>query len=171
MVGSSKLYQPQWEMGQFFGHETSRDWNGNHYWGITGGYFQKLFTPKCQLIPIPFLFLFLFVTWLVPMRPMTAWQDDESNPHPSAVKKLWSGVTLRSPLSAVSDSFGHENEVDISKSSEDKTSATGSKVAPRSMGSLFSPMEKAKQAQREVYPLYHGSYTGGTKPFVQFTWE
>lgn len=61
----------------------------------------------------------------------------------------------------VSDSFGHENEVDISKSSEDKTSATGSKVAPRSRGSLFSPMEKTKKAQKEVYPfipreLYRG---------------
>lgn len=53
----------------------------------------------------------------------------------------------------VSDSFGHENEVDISKSSQDKTSATGSKVAPRSMGRMFSPMEKAKKAQTEVYPL------------------
>lgn len=54
----------------------------------------------------------------------------------------------------VSDSFGPENEVDKSKSSEEKTSATGSKVAPRSMGSEFSPMEKAKKAQREVYPFY-----------------
>ena len=51
-----------------------------------------------------------------------------------------------SVVSVVSDSFGHENEVDKSKSSEEKTSATGSKVAPRSMGSKFSPMEKGKQA-------------------------
>lgn len=56
---------------------------------------------------------------------------------------------MRSPLSVVSDSFGHENEV--SKSSEEKMAATGSKVAPRSMGSLFSPMEKAKQAQKAVH--------------------
>lgn len=75
-------------------------------------------------------------------------------PIPLPLKILWSGITLRSPLSVVSDSFGHENEVDISKSSEVKTSATGSKVAPRSMGSLFSPMEKTKKAQKEVYPFY-----------------
>lgn len=42
----------------------------------------------------------------------------------------------------VSDSLGHENEVDISISSEEKTSATGSNVAPRSMGSEFSPTRK-----------------------------
>lgn len=71
----------------------------------------------------------------------------------------------------VSDSFGHENEVDISKSSEDKTSATGSKVAPRSRGSLFSPMEKTKKAQKEVYPFYTKGAIQGTKPCVQFTWE
>lgn len=53
----------------------------------------------------------------------------------------------------VSDSFAHENEVDISKSSEEKTSATGSKVAPRSKGSLFRPMEKTRKAQKEVYPF------------------
>lgn len=58
-----------------------------------------------------------------------------------------------------SDSFGHENE--LSKSSEEKTSATGSKVAPRSMGSLFSPMEKAKKAQKCLSLLYKGSYRGG----------
>lgn len=90
---------------------------------------------------------------------MTVCQDDESNPHPSALEN-WSGITLRSPLSVVSDSFGHENEVDISKSSEENTSATGSKVAPRSMGSLFSPMEKAKQAQKEIYPFISRNYTG-----------
>lgn len=62
---------------------------------------------------------------------------------------------LRSPLSAVSDSFGHENEVDISKSSEEKTSATGSNVAPRRKGSLFSPREKNnnnKRQRKEVHP-------------------
>lgn len=66
---------------------------------------------------------------------------------------LGSGITPRSPLSVVSDSFGHESEADNSKSSEDKMSATGSKVAPRSIGSLFSPTEKAKKAQRHL-PLY-----------------
>lgn len=61
----------------------------------------------------------------------------------------------------VSDSFGHENE--FSKSSEEKTSATGSKVAPRSMGSLFNPMEKAKKAQRKVYPFYISAAVQGGK--------
>lgn len=66
----------------------------------------------------------------------------------------------------VSDSFGHDNEADISKSSEDKTSATGSNVAPRRIGSLFSPMEKTKKAQREVYPCYtEATKTAATKPF------
>lgn len=65
-----------------------------------------------------------------------------------------------------SDSFGHENEV-----SEEKTSATGSKVAPRSIGSMFSPMEKAKKAQKRFMPLYEGDYTSLQKPYVQFTWE
>lgn len=83
----------------------------------------------------------------------TVCQDDESNPHPSAFQKLRSGITLRSPLFVVSDSFGHENEADNSKSSEDKTSATGSNVAPRSIGSFFSPMEKAKEGQKDVYPF------------------
>lgn len=63
---------------------------------------------------------------------------------------------MRSPLSAVSDSFGHENELDISKSSEEKTSATGSKVAPSRMGSLFSPMEKNNNNKKEVHPCYIG---------------
>lgn len=87
---------------------------------------------------------------------------------------------LRSPLSAVSDSFGHENEVDISKSSEEKTAATGSNVAPRRKGSLFSPMEKnnnnKKGTEKEVHPCYigEGNYQHGREkkePFVQITWE
>lgn len=55
-----------------------------------------------------------------------------------------------------SDSFGHENEV---SKSEEKTSATGSKVAPSSKGSLFSPMERAKKAQKRFIPVYQRSYT------------
>lgn len=55
-----------------------------------------------------------------------------------------------------SESFGHENEV---SKSEEKTSATGSKVAPSSMGSLFSPMERAKKAQKRFIPVYQRSYT------------
>lgn len=107
---------------------------------------------------------FLIIQW-------QAYQDDESNPHPSAVKyKLWSGITLRSPSSVVSDSFGHENEVDISMSSEDKMSATGSKVAPRSMGSLFSPMEKKKRHRKSFIPKPRESHRVA-KPFLQFTWE
>lgn len=70
-------------------------------------------------------------------------------------------MTLRSPLSVVSDSFGHDNEADNSKSSEEKTSATGSKVAPRSKGSLFSPMEKAKKAQKDVYPFMSRELNNG----------
>lgn len=69
---------------------------------------------------------------------------------------------LRSPLSAVSDSFGHENEVDISKSSEEKTSATGSNVAPRRMGSLFSPMEKNNNKKRGS-PLLHRGWELSTR--------
>lgn len=66
----------------------------------------------------------------------------------------------------VSDSFGHDNEADISKSSEDKTSATGSNVAPRRMGSLFSPMEKTKKAQREVYPVTPRQPDSGDKTIL-----
>ena len=70
-------------------------WNGNHYRGITGGYFQKLFTPKCRLSDPDSLdhlmfflvsFRFLFVTSLVPINLMRACQDDESNPLPFALK-------------------------------------------------------------------------------------
>lgn len=61
----------------------------------------------------------------------------------------------------VSDSFGHDIEADNSKSSEEKTSATGSKVAPRSKGSLFSPMEKAKKAQKDVYPFMSRELNNG----------
>lgn len=68
---------------------------------------------------------------------------------------------MRSPLSAVSDSFGHENEVDISKSSEEKTSATGSNVAPRRMGSLFSPMEKNNK-KKSFTPVTSGMGTVNT---------
>lgn len=72
----------------------------------------------------------------------------------------------------VSDLFAHDNEADFSKSSEEKTAATGSKVAPRSMGSVFSPMKKATKAKKKWFiPLYQGSYTGGRKQFMQFTWE
>lgn len=130
--------------------------------GITGGYFQKLFTPKCRLSDLnsyDHWFVCCFAICLDSLYEKMC-QDDESNPRPSALK-LWSAITLRSPLSVVSDSIGHENEVDISISSEDKTSATGSNVAPRSMGSLFSPMEKTKKAQKKVDPsilkeLYRG---------------
>lgn len=90
-------------------------------------------------------------------------------PDPSAFKTIANcdqESHLRSPLSAVSDSFGHEKEVDISKSSEEKTSATGSNVAPRRMGSLFSPMEKnnnKKKAQRKRFtPVTSGRGTINT---------
>lgn len=63
-------------------------------------------------------------------------------PYPSTLETPSTWITLRSPDSVVSDSLGHENEVDISISSEEKTSATGSNVAPRSMGSEFSPIRK-----------------------------
>lgn len=63
-------------------------------------------------------------------------------PYPSTLETPSTWITLRSPDSVVSDSLGHENEVDISISSEEKTSATGSNVAPRSMGSEFSPTRK-----------------------------
>lgn len=114
-----------------------------------------------------YIFTWFSIFWPVPINPITTCQDDESNPHPSAVKIHWSGITLRSPSSVVPDSFGHE--ADISMSSEDKTAATGSKVAPRSMGSLFSPMEKTKKAQRALSQT-KGASQGG-KPVLQFTWE
>lgn len=69
--------------------------NGNHCWGITGGYFQKLVTPKCKLSRLPevivlfkniYIFTWFSIFWPVPINPITTCQDDESNPHPSAVK-------------------------------------------------------------------------------------
>lgn len=47
MVGSS---MPQRDRGWFYLHiKPHGTEDGNHYRGITGGYFQKLFTPKCRL--------------------------------------------------------------------------------------------------------------------------
>lgn len=68
MVCQSMLYQPQWELGHFCEHETSQGLygNGDHHRGIKGGYFQKLFTPKCRLFDPGYLaflsFFFFFVT-------------------------------------------------------------------------------------------------------------
>lgn len=96
---------------------------------------------------------------------MAACQDDESNPRPLRLQNKVNcdqESHLRSPLSSVSDSFGHENEVDISKSSEEKTSATGSNVAPRRKGSLFSPMEKDDNKKRGS-PLLHRGWELSTR--------
>ena len=122
------------------GHETSQGWKWESLLRNNRGLFSKAFYSKVWTVFCLWHDYVLRLQWqrarMMKVTPI---------PLP---EQLRSGITLRSPLSAVSDSFGHENEVDISKSSEEKTSATGSKVAPRSMGSLFSPMEKAKKAHR-----------------------
>lgn len=74
----------------------------------------------------------------MPINQMTLSQTMKVTPIPL----LYNSCDQESPLSVVSDSFGHENGVDISKSSEERTSATGSKVAPKSIGSLFSPTKR-----------------------------
>lgn len=76
------------------------------------------------------------------------------------ISLLYNSCDQESPLSVVSDSFGHDNRVDFSKSSEERTSATGSKVAPRSIGSLFSPTKREqKKAQKEIHPFFKNGNT------------
>lgn len=90
------------------------------------------------------------------INPMTLSQTMKVTPIPL----LNTSCDQESPLSVVSDSFGHENGVDISKSSEERTSATGSKVAPRSIGSLFSPTKREQNRQRKRFiPLKEGNNT------------
>lgn len=162
-------------------HQLATEGAGTHFWtrnlmwgsnrdrGMTGGYFQKLFTPKCRVrrATLASRFFFFFSTshhW----TRLIEWQRARMmkvTPDPSAFKTKVNcdqESHLRSPLSAVSDSFGHENEVDISKSSEEKTSATGSNVAPRRMGSLFSPMEKNNNKKRGS-PLLHRGWELSTQ--------
>lgn len=64
-----------------------------------------------------------------------------------------------------------QNKSTPSDDTEDRMSATGSNVAPRSIGRQFSPIEKTTKAhwriKREIYPC--GDMFGNE--CKQFTWE
>ena len=160
---SPVLFQPQWKMGRL--HFTGLGM------GITteasqGASFKSflLQSVNCHILISQIVFVVFCFLCVAQLSPN---ESDEKRarmmkvtPFPLPYLQMkQTGFTLRSPVSVVLGLFGLGNGVDISKSSEEKMSATGSNIAPRSMGSLFSPMERAQH--RGLSPRVRGAGRGG----------